>query len=1174
MSAVKKRQNNKDLDENCIKNDSPDGGHNPYWSSSLFNEVYLRNDVPRKYKELWDTDEDFERFHQEFHNFVIETQDENFSTWSETDTINNWIVHIMEMLGWHDKCTSSRQTPYIAELSFTIADDGRKRTYRADLVYVDEPKFKQYITRETSPEDRLREARSDHMGTLLVLEAKYWDRLEETRQNKLEEKKRVDIEQDDGTRHLDPNDQILKYMDILQRDFGILTDGKTWRLFHKELSRGDVRRYFEFDLGNLAELVRKGIDNEKSRQKYLYEARYFYHFFKKASLIQRDTKIPFVYEVLEYSKKYATSIVEDLKDRFILAMGIACNALGESLAASSKELNLDLIRNVAESHLFNILFIRSCESRRILPLNAPAYHKLSLTEIIETLDYMNFDPEKGFDLYVRFFKIAFGSSFEFAGTEIFDRLLKLYKIVNEGDMGFEVKGFKESVFSKEEWSVATKQKIDNKAMLHILFNINFTDSEFGSRKYQQIPYNFFTPRQLGSIYESFLEFKLALSNEYMVFTKRQWKPVERGSSKVKELLKRGAPEVLKGQLYFTPDNEDRKMTGSYYTPDYIVTCMVQDTLETLCKTKSSKDLLKVRVCDPAMGSGHFLSGALNYLTELYRQKVSDETLSDVTDAYEETARAVLDSCIFGVDINPRAVKLAKMSLWLSTALANRKLERLDDQLVSGNSLTEENLWAERSRELKDGFDVVIGNPPYARIQTLNHLDTSYLNFVRKKYVTASEGSFDIYAVFFELGYGLLKENGRLAFITPNTYQMSEFGKTFRRFLIETKSLQKVTDFRQHQVFKEASTYSCISVLTKEPNEEVEIRRLIESEVPIEDLRLFEINVGSEKFFEISKSRLPETDEKWSLAGEDYSNVIEKLCATKSTLKDEVEKIYQGVATSADKVFVLDLVSDRRNVFIAKSPITDQNFELEKDICRYFLYGKDISRFSNEKPRRVAIFPYIKHSKSGKYELIDPEEFRTKYPKAYKYIERHKETLEKREGGKYVGATFYQYSRPQSLNEFDSPKVMMRNFSLRSQVTLDTTGDLYFTTNIYGVNFKRNNQEYLLYMLALLNSNVTWFFVKSTSAGLRGGYYQYKTKYLLPLPIVEYDSAKARESSLVKKIIANTVAILKNPRNLELQIENDKAFYKLYNLSKQEIAVIERSTNYDSFSIDEDDIAAA
>ena len=118
----------------------------------------------------------------------------------------------------------------------------------------------------------------------------------------------------------------------------------------------------------------------------------------------------------------------------------------------------------------------------------------------------------------------------------------------------------------------------------------------------------------------------------------------------------------------------------------VIQYIVESALKDHIKNKSSKQILEVKVCDPAMGSGHFLLGALNYLTEAFIETLYDEAEDDLTIKHIEAKRKVLDNCIFGVDINSRAVKLAKMSLWLETAHINKKLERLDDQIRTGDSL--------------------------------------------------------------------------------------------------------------------------------------------------------------------------------------------------------------------------------------------------------------------------------------------------------------------------------------------------------------------------------------------------------------------------------------------------------------------------------------------------------
>ncbi len=670
---------------------------NPYWRSSLFSDVYLKNDVPRKYKNFWDHDEisdetsGYRSFYEGFLNLCHELDHESFDSWKEADTVKNWILPIMTLLGWENN-SEGRQNSCMDNESFTVLVNGRKQTYRPDLVYFDKPTHKTYTQKEKEFEKKLNEVRDPRTGAKIVVEAKYWNRLAQSSNDK----KRITSDEDSAS-GLGAELQTLKYMDIFNHDFGILTDGKTWRLFHKELSQGMDRRSYDFDLGRLREIALDNL-NVESEAKYSSYAKYFYYFFANQSLVKEETssKVPFVYEVFEYSKKYAHSIEEDLKKRFIVTMGVACNALKNSCDDQGEDADLEMIRNVAESHLFQILFVKSCEVKHILPIKSGNYIKVSLHEVIESLDVMRFDPDKDWDDYLvecMYGQTFGGKDFSYDGYEIFNRFINLYEVIHDGtskkyDYGFEIEGFKESIFSKNEWKFAKKHKINNRDMLKILFMLNFIEANISGRKYQQIPYSYFTPRQLGSIYESFLEFKLKEAQTDLIFNKNEWKEGNLNSRKVIEMNLPKDFIVKKGDLFFDTDNDDRKLTGSYYTPDHVVNYIIESSISPLlANIKTSKRLLELKICDPSMGSGHFLSGVLDYLTKLYREMLTSELLDDIDESFTQSARLILDSCIFGVDLNPRAVKLAKMSLWLSTAEPSRKLENLDDQLKIGNSLT-------------------------------------------------------------------------------------------------------------------------------------------------------------------------------------------------------------------------------------------------------------------------------------------------------------------------------------------------------------------------------------------------------------------------------------------------------------------------------------------------------
>lgn len=755
-----------------------------YWESHLFNEVYLKRDLPEKQVDKWNSTEEvgFQHFMNVLRNLAAEYKgrEKELSNWSETETINNWVKHVLDGLGWKNNCTGV-QNPFLEETSFRYDS----KTYRTDILIVDHPREKQYVNQATG-DSKLVEARN---SVIMPIEVKYWQRLEEFRQGRAEEKGRHDIESDDLERTATPNEQIVQYMGFLKKSWGILTDGAKWRLFNSELSSEDVNRYYEFNLYSLIQSINTE-ENEIDRNEVLEAAKYFYFFFSKDTFSPGETgEESFVGEVLRYSKKYVNKVEEDLKERFVKAMNIACNGLYRIAKATSQSQDLTAIRNVAESTLFNILFIKSLESRGTLPMSSTDYKKISLSNTIDKIE--RFDPEKEEMLNNRELERAFkkgnGNSFVYTpeGTELHERIVRLTMVINEGSsskdqFGFEISGFKETVFSDDEWKIFKSCKISNRDWVKILFQLGYADSESLNRKYQQIPYSYFTPRQLGSIYESFLEFKLDRAATDMIFFKHQWQD-SKSVKKIKELD--SLPRVSKGDLFFTPDNEDRKATGSYYTPDYIVQFIVAETVSPMLIGRSSSEILDLKICDPAMGSGHFLVSTLNYILKAYLNALVSEGHESREIPLAEVKREILKKCIYGIDLNPRAVKLAKMSLWLETSGINSKSSNLERNLVARNSLViaEEakkhkfNLSSESwlplslkddfGSHLQSGFDAIVGNPPY----NASNGDSSEMMYSK---LYPQEKNLNTANLFVSVSKVLTKESGRIGLIIPKSYYYS------------------------------------------------------------------------------------------------------------------------------------------------------------------------------------------------------------------------------------------------------------------------------------------------------------------------------------------------------------------------------------------------------------------
>jgi adenine-specific DNA-methyltransferase len=612
--------------------------------------------------------------------------------------------------------------------------------------------------------------------------------------------------------------------------------------------------------------------------------------------------------------------------------------------------------------------------------------------------------------------------------------------------------------------------------------------------------------------------------------------------------------------------ETRKAGGVFYTPQYIVNYIVQNTVGKLVEGKTPEQVAQLTILDPSCGSGSFLIGVYQFLLD-WHQKYYVKHLDNyvrtkkkpfhpdgkLTNA--ERKRILLNN-IYGVDLDPQAIEVTKLSLLLkaiegetaeTVKQLNNAFERvlpsLDVNIRCGNSLIDadslkeltpyvstteqaainpfhwesafENVFAK-----KGGFDIIVGNPPYARLQTLQEFQPAAVPYFRKRYQSAQTGNFDIYVLFIERAFQLLNPKGILGFIQPHKFFQADFGEGVRTFLSAEKAISEIVHFGAAQVFKDATTYTCLLFLDKKRRKNFYFVKVNDLETPTDTLQAV-LNNKPDRY-EATDIEQPKDGNNWNFGADNAAALLDKIKKQPETLADVTRKIFVGLQTSADKIYVLRIIEEKTKTWRCFSKSLDREIEIEKGLVKPFLMGKDVKKYEKPTPLNVCIFPY--NLIDGKAQLMLADTIKKDFPKGWQYILENKKELEDRESGKMKHAGFYAYIYPKNLAEFEAVKVMTPDIANQSQFTVDTE-HLYHTTTIYSFSFLDSVKEHQKYFLGVMNSPLMWFFLTSTGNILRGGFFRFKTEYLKPFPIRRINFKDKTEKATHDAIVKHVEAVL-------------------------------------------------
>ena len=1125
-----------------------------------------------------------------------------------------------------------------------------------------------------------------------------------------------------------PGAAVLTLLDQEDTPWAIVTNGKQWRLYTSK-TESRATNFYQVDA------------EEAAADTDIHAFRYFWLLFRAQAfaphtvVAEGETReLNFLEQLLNDSREYAKQVGERLKKRVfndifpILAEGF----IEDLRAREGEDAELDddrlrLVFNATLLLLYRLLFLLYAESRDLLPVReVGGYYEKSLSAMKKGIADTASTVESARDgLLAAAYSDTPVPLRQESDSTLYGRLADLFTMIANGRASTNVPPYNGGLFlmdgehALDEYERVVSDFLSEHSLSdrHLAGALDRLARDPDDKTHGLVPIDFKSlgVRQLGSIYEGLLEFKLRIAPTLMAVCDRKGTevilPYDEAVADDKVKIKRqgrgrNAEEVTipAGTVYLENSKHERKATGSYYTPDYIVRYIVENTvgpvleeklealrpdLDQVCRDahKREKDFRKhglepsaplqpaeqdlverlfdLKVLDPAMGSGHFLVTAVDFVADRLLhflngfpgnpvQRLLSQTRQQILKELPEGVivdesrltdvnllkRHVLKRCVYGVDLNRMAVELAKVSLWLHCFTLGAPLSFLDHHLKWGNSLIGEvstaevseadgtqaplgglSRWDQFSRAVRDylmvsqlsdasagqvlasraafreaedilrphreelniltarhfagwkdkevgqaqaaatpegqelfrqaqalaaehrffhwplefpevwygvragtervvarkaegeaGFDAVVGNPPYVRVQGLQDGGTD-LKYMKARYQSMQRGSADIYVAFVERALPLLRSAAGTGFIVPHKFFTADYGAGLRERIARAECLRSVVHFGDQQVFEGVTTYTCLLFLSGSALDGCVFHQA-------NDLSAWEVAGTASQG--IVPTNLIGTA-SWTFNVDASARLVQRLQRMPMRIGDIAARIAQGIRTSADDVYIVDILHVQGDACDVHSRSLNRTVALESQLVVPFVRGRDIKAYHLSDGGRGVIIPY--RVANGKPSLISEDDMRACFPLTMCYLDENRPRLESREDDRMCGPGWYGFVYPKNIELMGQPKLLVPDVADRASFAADKSGSYAFVSG-YALALADCVPESSDFVLALLNSKLLTFLIRRIGTPLQNGFFRYFTQYIEALPFRSPDLTHPGETARTERgVLSRAISAL-------------------------------------------------